>query len=221
MAEGSGWCTIESDPGVFTELLSSIGVEDVQVEELYALDREQLSAIAPLHGLVFLFRYGGEQSAFASGELRTPCPDGVFFAQQVITNACATQAILSIVLNAPGVAVGPELSNFREFVADMDPATTGLVISNSDRIRDAHNSFAPPQHFALDDPDHDREKEDAFHFVSFVPVAGHLYELDGLQPGPATTARAPVTSGSTLPCRRCRRVLRRSRSRRFASTSWL
>lgn len=184
MAEGSGWCTIESDPGVFTALLSEIGVKDVEVAELYALEPAALSALGRVHGLVFLFKYGGERSdTSAGGDLRVPSPDGVFFAQQVITNACATQAILSIVLNAPGVDAGPELGQFREFASGMDAAMTGLVISNSEAIRDAHNSFAPPTHFALD-AEPDAEKEDAFHFVSFVPVGGRLYELDGLQKGP-------------------------------------
>lgn len=52
----SDWCTVESDPAVFTELLSKFGVSDCEVEELYSMDQE----ISCSHGLIFLFKWNSE-----------------------------------------------------------------------------------------------------------------------------------------------------------------
>ncbi|KAI0559553.1 Ubiquitin carboxyl-terminal hydrolase [Gracilaria domingensis] len=181
-----GWCTIESDPGVFTELLREIGVKNVQVEELYALDKHLIAQHGQVYGLVFLFKYRDDERSIAQtrpGKLCVPAPESLFFANQTITNACATQALLSIVMNSASLAIGEELSRFKEFSVGMDSMTKGMVVSNSEVIRAAHNSFAPQHQFVVEDSQ-TAEKEDPFHFVAYIPHEGKVYELDGLQEGP-------------------------------------
>ncbi|KAG5461106.1 MAG: hypothetical protein BJ554DRAFT_6751, partial [Olpidium bornovanus] len=71
----------------------------------------------------------------------------------------------------------------------------GLAISNSDVIRGVHNQFARSDPFVNEIVDSSAEKEDAFHFISYVPANGSLYELDGLAPAPAQYAKRRTIPG--------------------------
>ncbi|KAI8325707.1 ubiquitin carboxyl-terminal hydrolase isozyme L5 [Martensiomyces pterosporus] len=188
-SENGNWCLIESDPGVFTELIHNMGVSDIQVEELYSLDAESLHTMAPVYGLIFLFKWQPGSSKAGSQPTTAAGSDdaGVYFAQQIIQNACATQAILSILLNrSDEIELGDTLANFRSFSVDLPPDMRGLALTNCDQIRNVHNSFVRPDSF-LTDTEKQRpadDDDDLFHFISYVPVNGRLYELDGLKRGP-------------------------------------
>nr|XP_058897518.1 ubiquitin carboxyl-terminal hydrolase isozyme L5 isoform X2 [Kogia breviceps] len=178
------WCLMESDPGVFTELIKGFGCRGAQVEEIWSLEPENFEKLKPVHGLIFLFKWQpGEEPA--GSVVQDSRLDTIFFAKQVINNACATQAIVSVLLNCThqDVHLGDTLSEFKEFSQSFDAAMKGLALSNSDVIRQVHNSFARQQMFEFDAKTSAKE-EDAFHFVSYVPVNGRLYELDGLREGP-------------------------------------
>jgi len=115
----------------------------------------------------------------------TTVPD-LFYAKQVITNACATIAMLKIVFNNINmIKLGPVLEDFYNFSKEFDPETKGLAIGNSDLIRDAHNSFARPEPFIREESTKPvKSGEDVYHFIAYVPFQGAVYELDGLKEGP-------------------------------------
>lgn len=178
MGDVSEWCLIDSDPAVITELMQKMGAKEATCEELWDISEEGMSDLGDAYGLIFLFKWKrGEDD---HGVADTP---GVFFAQQVIRNACATQAVLSILMNADDrIDIGEELTDFKSFTNDFDPEMKGLSISNSHTIRDVHNSFSQQSGYIVSQDQ--REEGDAFHFISYVPINGRLYELDGLKKGP-------------------------------------
>lgn len=68
----------------------------------------------------------------------------------------------------------------------------GEALSNSELIRDVHNSFARASPFADEAQRLATEEDDVYHFVAYTEMGGKLYELDGLQP-------APIDHGSCSP----------------------
>ncbi|KAA1107404.1 hypothetical protein PGT21_012713 [Puccinia graminis f. sp. tritici] len=210
-----GWCLTESDPAIFTILLSELGVSGLQVEELWSLDNQSLEQLKPVHALIFLFKYVNSDQRDPSKQAgeQQPAPPGTWFAHQVITNACATLAILNAVMNIPStsskIQLGQELSQLKEFSVDLDSQMTGELLTNSERIRAVHNSFARPDPFQRDEPKQ-MSTEDAYRelrslpnlsllhsplfiadFITYLPLQGKLYELDGLNGLPVFHGKIP------------------------------
>lgn len=172
------WTTIESDPGVFTQLIKELGVEGLLVEEIYDLSEESFSRLKPIYGLIFLFNLDSTKA-----EVDMDAINKMFFAKQEVNNACATQAILGILMNRDEIKLGEILTNFKQFTQNMSPTMKGIAIGDNDQIRMVHNSFRTQEPFESDER-MATTKDDVFHFISYVPVNGSVMEIDGLREGP-------------------------------------
>ncbi|XP_078517295.1 ubiquitin carboxyl-terminal hydrolase BAP1 [Lissotriton helveticus] len=184
-----GWLELESDPGLFTLLVEDFGVKGVQVEEIYDL---QSKCQGPVYGFIFLFKWIEERRSRRkvstlvdeTSVMDDEIVNNMFFAHQLIPNSCATHALLSVLLNCGGVDLGYTLARMKEFTKGFSPESKGYAIGNAPELAKAHNSHARPE------PRHLPEKQngisavrtmEAFHFVSYVPIKGRLFELDGLK----------------------------------------
>jgi hypothetical protein len=82
------------------------------------------------------------------------------------------------------------LANFCHF----NVTSLGHLITNSSLIRETHNSFTSSSPFSIaQNPLAQHKKQDAYHFVTYVPVLGQLWELDGLRNAPIK--HGPVDEG--------------------------
>lgn len=173
------------------------------------MDADALAQLHPVYGVIFLFKYPTDTPYTSAekpheGTFDHEAAERHFFAAQTIQNACGTQALLSVLMNkqdrdgpegseAGYIDIGDALKDFREFTMALPPEFRGEALSNSELIRDVHNSFAKSSPFADETQRTTGEAEDVYHFVAYTPIGGTLYEMDGLQPAPIS--HGPCTQG--------------------------
>ncbi|KAF9923296.1 Ubiquitin carboxyl-terminal hydrolase bap1 [Linnemannia zychae] len=142
------WCTIESTPEVFNSLMWRNGIKGAYIQELYSLDQPTFRQLShqSVYGFIFLIRPQGSRLSKVQSLIQQPDYSNVYFAKQVIPDACGTQAILSVALNTresdDGLDIGPLLRNFKEFTTGFSPLNKGLAMTNCDQLRENHNSSA-------------------------------------------------------------------------------
>lgn len=175
--------------------MEKLGVQDIQLDELYSIDSASLRQLAPVHAVIFLFKYGNIDREYAARNEpidgvydENYLDHGIFFAKQTIQNACATQAVLNSLLNKTDVVdIGEELGNLKLFIAGFDPEMCGDTLSNSEVIRRIHNSFSAPKFIDTSDlpqPDVSDKNDGLFHFITYLNLNNTIYELDGLKKYP-------------------------------------
>ncbi|SLM40168.1 ubiquitin carboxyl-terminal hydrolase [Lasallia pustulata] len=193
----NGFCEIESEPAFFNVMLKNFGVKGVKVQEVVSLDEELLAYVPrPVFGLIFLFKWREDDP----DKQEPSCPEGVWFANQTVDNACASVALLNIVNNIPSADLGEHLQQFKEFTRTFTPALRGDAIGNFDFVKQIHNSFARKMDLLNGDlqlkndasarKNHKVAKGEVddsdagYHFIAFVPIDGKVWKLDGLERQP-------------------------------------
>ncbi|EER37749.1 ubiquitin carboxyl-terminal hydrolase [Histoplasma capsulatum var. duboisii H88] len=198
-ARWNGFCEIESEPALFNVMLRDFGVKGVKVQEIVSLEDEMLALLhKPVYGLIFLFRWKEDDP----DKQESSCPEGIWFANQTSSYACASVALLNIINNVHEIELGEKLQHFKDFTLPLTPALRGYAIGNFEFVKRVHNSFARKMDVLnadlqlkteatnrrsrtkkLRNQDYD-DSEAGFHFIGFVPAKGKLWKFDGLERQP-------------------------------------
>ncbi|RDH27634.1 ubiquitin carboxyl-terminal hydrolase [Aspergillus welwitschiae] len=194
----NGFCELESEPALFNVMLRDFGVKGVKIQEVVSLDEEMMTFLnKPIYGLIFLFRWREDDS----DKQEPSCPEGLWFANQTASNACASVALLNIVNNIKGIDLGENLRSFKDFTMPFTPALRGDAISNFEFVKRIHNSFARKMDMLSSDyqlkaeatskrsrpvknKPADNKADASFHFIAFVPALGKVWKFDGLERQP-------------------------------------
>ncbi|XP_076021847.1 ubiquitin carboxyl-terminal hydrolase isozyme L3 [Genypterus blacodes] len=185
------WLPLESNPDVMTKFLHCLGlVPTWQCGDVYGLDPELLSIVPkPVCAVLLLFPMTEKYEAFkveeeerikAAGQSVSP---DVYFMKQTIGNACGTIGLIHAVANNQAqleFAPDSALKKFLGQTSKMTPEERATFLEKDESIRVTHESSA--QEGQTEAPSIDEKVN--LHFIAFVNVGGHLYELDGRKPFP-------------------------------------
>jgi len=189
--DGQRWLPLEANPEVMNQFLGQLGLlPSWQFGDVYGLDPDLLSMVPkPVSAVLLLFPVTEKYESFrleeeakikAQGQEVSP---EVYFMKQTIGNACGTIGLIHAVANNRGrLEFEPDspLKKFLEESSKMSPEEKAVFLEKDESIRVTHESSA--QEGQSEAPSID-EKVD-LHFIAFVNVGGHLYELDGRKPFP-------------------------------------
>lgn len=196
------WLPLESNPEVMTKFVNCLGMKPTwQFVDVYGLDPDLLSMVPrPVCAVLLLFpvtekyeAYKLHEEKMLKSQPQEVSPD-VYFIKQTIGNACGTIGLIHAVANNQNhLDFEPDapLKKFIEQSVKMTPEERAMFLEKDESIRVTHESSA--QEGQTEAPSLDEKVN--LHFIAFVNVGGHLYELDGRKPFPIVHGK---TSEDTL-----------------------
>ncbi|KZM22683.1 ubiquitin-specific protease [Ascochyta rabiei] len=220
-----GFCEIESEPAYFATILRDMGVQGINVREVFAMEPWFLETLPqPTYGLILLYRYRDN----GSSERPTEAPRPLWFANQLpAQNSCATLAMINIIMNSTDVEIGDHLQQFKDFTEDFTPYQRGEALASFDFVKKIHNSFAKrmdmleaDKHLsykvkkaqrllkdkkarrkstdsAATDDSAEGYEDNAHHFIAYIPAGNEVWMLDGFNAQPTSVAQFDTERGET------------------------
>ena len=193
------WFPLESNPEVMNTYMGKLGLNtglyrfvDIFSTEEWALDMVPKPALAvlllfPLANVEEEHRLNQAREIEANGQ---HVGENVFYMKQTIGNACGTIGLLHAVGNARRIQAdlvvpGSHLETLLDTTSTLEPEKIAEHLENDNTLEEVHTDAATQgQTEVVEDIDN--------HFVCFVQVDGHIYELDGrkqfpINHGPSST----------------------------------
>eukprot|EP00240_Pyramimonas_obovata_P013453 CAMPEP_0118935704 /NCGR_PEP_ID=MMETSP1169-20130426/15785_1 /TAXON_ID=36882 /ORGANISM="Pyramimonas obovata, Strain CCMP722" /LENGTH=226 /DNA_ID=CAMNT_0006878763 /DNA_START=50 /DNA_END=730 /DNA_ORIENTATION=- len=177
------WLPLESNPEMLTTFARRVGMpSSFTFTDVFGLDEELLMMVPqPCYALTLLFpvkkmgAFKKEQRAQieASGQTLSP---KLFYVTQHDScgNACGTIAAVHALANS-GIPIEGAIQKFVASQSSATPDERGHALENETDLKEASESSATGGQTETPDRNDDLDN----HFICFVPVEGHLYELDG------------------------------------------
>lgn len=198
----TNWQPLESNSELITQYMGQIGMntqefvfQDLLSYEQWAQDMIQQPAL----GLLFIYEITTAHENHRKAEADRIEQEGqhvspnVFYMKQYADNACGTIGVFHILGNLPAqhadlVVNGSMLAGFFAKTKGKSPQDTGHIFQNDEELKEKHVEATKEGTTNVNE-----HLETPNHFIAFVRVDGHLYELDGrkkfpINHGPTTEA---------------------------------
>lgn len=190
------WIPLESNPEIFTEFASKLGVSNIDQYsfcDVYGLDGDLLAMVPPCPLavlLLFPISDATEQIRKEQAQRFVGCslsPTWPYFMKQTIGNACGTIGLLHALCNnleSLHLESGSFLQRFVEATKDLSPDARGKYLEQPPTKEGSIDSIhAEAGKQGQTTPPSAEESVD-LHFVTFILKDDLLWELDGRKAGP-------------------------------------
>lgn len=188
---------LEANPEIIEKYVKNLGGPlNIEFVDVLGCDKELLDCVPrPVVALLLLFpiKEASEKLAKSQAEKIASSggfpPNHIWFTKQTVGNACGTVAILHTVANIKHKAPyekGGFFDKFFEKVKDMNPDERAKALEVDNEIEKFHAHAVNEGQSRVPDASENVD----MHFVAFVEVDNHLYELDGRK-------KFPIDHGKT------------------------